>query len=94
MLLLLLQLLLWSSSLHLCSPRGVKRVVRSRRSCQCHRGGEAAEVSERRGESEASSTACHCSAAAAALEPHREELSFSGRFSLLRREDHCFCEGE
>lgn len=77
-------------------PRGVKRVVCSGRSCQCHRGGEAAEVSERRGESWAR---LHPLPAIAVrrllLWSHTgKTYPFSGRFSQARREGHCFCEGE
>lgn len=69
-----------SLSLHPCSPpllpRGQTGMVSSRRTCHCHRGGDGSRsVRAEGGRRKASSTACHCSAAAAALEPHQEDLS-------------------
>lgn len=65
-------------ALHPCGPSGM---VRSRRTCHCHSGGDGSrsvsaegwrEAEGGRQRRKASSTACHCSAAAA--EPHREHL--------------------
>lgn len=56
--------------------RGQTGMVSSRRTCHCHRGGDGSRsVRAEGGRRKASSTACHCSAAAAALEPHQEDLS-------------------
>lgn len=62
-------------------PRGPSGMVHSRRTCHCHSGGDGSRsvrakgwVGGKREGSQASSTACHCSAAAAAApKPHREQ---------------------
>lgn len=77
--------LLWTASLHpqlgALHPCGPSGMVRSRRTCHCHSGGDGSrsvsaegwrEAEGGRQRRKASSTACHCSAAAA--EPHREHL--------------------
>lgn len=79
-------------------PRVPSGMVHSRRTCHCHSGGDGRRsvraegwVGGREGR-KASSTACHCSAAAAAApKPHREQTPFPPAIIVhpRRREDRC-----
>lgn len=70
-------------------PRVPSGMVHSRRTCHCHSGGDGSRsvraegwVGGREGR-KASSTACHCSAAAAAApKPHREQTPFPPRHNF------------